>query len=82
MQNRDLGNEIEDQFNDVLSRFQSKELFQSNWDIATFAIFLTFIATVILLILLVLVRCCCCCCCSSSKSRKTKVGVDNLGMEP
>ncbi|XP_061080763.1 small integral membrane protein 22 [Conger conger] len=74
--------ELNDQLKDVLTRLQSKDLFQSDWDIAAFAIFFIFIGVVLLLVLLVLVRCCCCCCCDSEKPRRTKVGVDNLAMEP
>ncbi|KAJ0000676.1 hypothetical protein NQD34_005696, partial [Periophthalmus magnuspinnatus] len=54
-------------FNDVLSRFQSKEFFQSDWDIASFAVFFIFIGMVLLLFILVLIRCCCCCCCDEDK---------------
>ncbi|GCB72370.1 hypothetical protein scyTo_0001960 [Scyliorhinus torazame] len=64
---------------------RSKQLFQSNWDIATFAIFFIFIGAVLALILLVLIRCCWGCCFSSSPSKKHgkhKVGVDNLALEP
>ncbi|XP_067859844.1 small integral membrane protein 22 [Heptranchias perlo] len=86
MANRDVGTEIEAQFNDVVRRLQSKQLFQSDWDIATFAIFFIFIGAVLCLVLVVLVRCCWGCWCSSSPSKKkpqkSKVGVDNLGMEP
>uniref|UniRef100_A0A8C7SPP9 Uncharacterized protein n=1 Tax=Oncorhynchus mykiss TaxID=8022 RepID=A0A8C7SPP9_ONCMY len=32
-----------DQFTDVVSRLQSKQLFQSDWDIASFAVFFIFI---------------------------------------
>uniref|UniRef100_UPI00398E64FB small integral membrane protein 22 n=1 Tax=Pristiophorus japonicus TaxID=55135 RepID=UPI00398E64FB len=85
MADQDLGTQIEVQFNDVVRRLQSKQLFQSDWDIATFAIFFIFIGAVLFLVLLVLVRCCWGCCCSSSpskKPRKGKVGVDNLALEP
>uniref|UniRef100_A0A665U0J2 Uncharacterized protein n=1 Tax=Echeneis naucrates TaxID=173247 RepID=A0A665U0J2_ECHNA len=54
--------EFEEQFNDVVSRLQSKQLFQSDWDIASFAVFFIFIGMVLLLFILVLIRCCCCCC--------------------
>lgn len=43
MGQRDLEQEFEDQFNDVVSRLQSKQLFQSDWDIASFAVFFIFI---------------------------------------
>ncbi|XP_043567973.1 small integral membrane protein 22 [Chiloscyllium plagiosum] len=85
MSDQDLGTQIEAQFNDVVRRLQSKQLFQSNWDIATFAIFFIFIGAVLTLILLVLIRCCWGFCCSSSprkKHGKQKVGVDNLALEP
>uniref|UniRef100_A0A3Q3ES06 Small integral membrane protein 22 n=1 Tax=Labrus bergylta TaxID=56723 RepID=A0A3Q3ES06_9LABR len=58
---------IEDQFQDVVSRLQSKEFFQSDWDIASFAVFFIFIGMVLLLVILVLIRCCCCCCCDNEK---------------
>ncbi|KAL4659007.1 small integral membrane protein 22 [Arapaima gigas] len=62
---------------------ESKQLFQSDWDIASFAVFFIFIGMVLLLVLLVFIRCCCCCCCDAAeKPRKTKVGIDNLAMEP
>lgn len=85
MADKDLGTQIEAQFNDIVRRLQSKQLFQSNWDIATFAIFFIFIGAVLALILLVLIRCCCGFCFSSSPSKKRgkqKVGVDNLALEP
>ncbi|XP_072337834.1 small integral membrane protein 22 [Scyliorhinus torazame] len=85
MADQDLGSQLEAQFNDVVRRLQSKQLFQSNWDIATFAIFFIFIGAVLALILLVLIRCCWGCCFSSSPSKKHgkhKVGVDNLALEP
>uniref|UniRef100_A0A673BBI9 Uncharacterized protein n=1 Tax=Sphaeramia orbicularis TaxID=375764 RepID=A0A673BBI9_9TELE len=44
MADSNLQQEFEDQFNDVVSRLQSKQLFQSDWDIASFAIFFIFIA--------------------------------------
>ncbi|XP_014348198.1 small integral membrane protein 22 [Latimeria chalumnae] len=86
-QDQDLGQEIVVQLQDVLSRIQSKDLFQSDWDIACFIIFLLFIGTAVLLVLLVLIRCCCCCCCcdcesSHQKPQNRKVGVDNLALEP
>lgn len=43
MSSRDLQDEFEDQFNDVVTRLQSKNLFQSDWDIASFAVFFIFI---------------------------------------
>uniref|UniRef100_A0A4W6D4G6 Uncharacterized protein n=1 Tax=Lates calcarifer TaxID=8187 RepID=A0A4W6D4G6_LATCA len=47
-------------FNDVVSRLQSKQFFQSDWDIRFFCM-------VLLLVILVLIRCCCCCCCDDDK---------------
>ncbi|XP_072125644.1 small integral membrane protein 22 [Mobula birostris] len=83
MADQDVGAQIEAQFYDAVRRLQSKQLFQSTWDIATFAIFLIFIGAVLLLVLLVIICCFCGCCCSSpKKSSKRKVGVDNLGLEP
>ncbi|XP_066545723.1 small integral membrane protein 22 [Amia ocellicauda] len=83
MQKRDIQSELQSQFNDVVSRLQSKQMFQSDWDIASFAIFFIFIGTVLLLVVLVLIRCCCCCCCDTAdKPRRTKVGVDNYALEP
>ncbi|KAI1884652.1 hypothetical protein AGOR_G00228620 [Albula goreensis] len=82
MEQRNVQEELEEQFNDVLTRLQSKELFQSDWDIASFAVFFIFVGMVLLLILLVLIRCCCCCCCDTQKPRKKKVGIDNFAMEP
>lgn len=43
MADRDLAQQFEDQVQDVLSRLQSKELFRSDWDIASFAMFFIFI---------------------------------------
>ncbi|XP_021040893.1 small integral membrane protein 22 isoform X1 [Mus caroli] len=74
---------------EVLGRLRSRQLFQSEWDIAAFVVFLTFVGTVLLLLLLVFVHCCCCCCCSTSpRPRKVSPGkekpkgVDNLALEP
>ncbi|KAM9780624.1 small integral membrane protein 22 [Neosynchiropus ocellatus] len=74
--------QLEEQFNDVISRLQSKQLFQSDWDKASFAVFFIFIGMVLLLVVLVLVRCLCCCCCDDSQPRRHKVGIDNLALEP
>ncbi|CAJ0954732.1 unnamed protein product [Ranitomeya imitator] len=63
MTSNNIGQQLENQWNDVLGRLATKQLFQSDWDIAAFAIFFTFIGLILLLILLVLIRCCCCCCC-------------------
>nr|XP_021324900.1 small integral membrane protein 22 isoform X1 [Danio rerio] len=78
---KSIQQDFENQFNDVVSRLQSKQMFQSDWDIASFAIFFIFIGMVLLLVILVLIRCCCCCCCDE-KPRRQKVGIDNMGMEP
>ncbi|XP_063042878.1 small integral membrane protein 22 [Engraulis encrasicolus] len=77
----DLKEEFEDQFKDVVSRLQSKDLFQSDWDKASFAVFFIFIGMILLLILLVLIRCLCCCCCDE-KPRRHKVGIDNMALDP
>ncbi|XP_031675805.1 small integral membrane protein 22 isoform X1 [Oncorhynchus kisutch] len=80
MDQRSLQEEFKDQFTDVVSRLQSKQLFQSDWDIASFAVFFIFIGMVLLLVVLVLIRCCCCCCCDE-QPRRHKVGHENFGME-
>nr|XP_014429772.1 small integral membrane protein 22 [Pelodiscus sinensis] len=83
---QNLGEELNNQLNDALSRLASKQMFQSDWDIAAFAIFFIFIGTVLLLVLLALIRCCCCCDCDSGGLHKQvprkKVGIDNKAMEP
>ncbi|XP_054850811.1 small integral membrane protein 22 [Eublepharis macularius] len=86
-QGKDFGQELSNQINDALSRLASKEMFQSDWDIAAFAIFFIFIGAVLSLVLLVLIRCLCCCCCDCEHSGSyhkaaRKVGIDNQGMEP
>ncbi|MEQ2221962.1 hypothetical protein ILYODFUR_021028 [Ilyodon furcidens] len=43
MGQKNVQQDFGDQFNDVISRLQSKQLFQSDWDIASFAVFLIFI---------------------------------------
>lgn len=43
MEPKDLKQEFQDQFNDVVSRLQSQQFFQSDWDIASFAVFFIFI---------------------------------------
>ncbi|XP_043089862.1 small integral membrane protein 22 [Puntigrus tetrazona] len=78
---KSIQQDFENQFNDVVSRLQSKQMFQSDWDIASFAVFFIFIGMVLLLVILVLIRCCCCCCCDE-KPRRQKVGADNMAMEP
>ncbi|CAK6969651.1 small integral membrane protein 22 [Scomber scombrus] len=82
MAQRNIQQEFQDQFDDVVSRLQSKHFFQSDWDIASFAIFFIFIGMVLLLVILVLIRCCCCCCCEGDKPRRRKVGIDNMALEP
>ncbi|CAM5086984.1 small integral membrane protein 22 [Chelonia mydas] len=83
---QNLGEEFSNQINDVLSRLATKQMFQSDWDIAAFAIFFIFIGTVLLMVLLALIHCCCCCDCDSRGSHKKvprkKVGIDNKAMEP
>ncbi|XP_029010703.1 small integral membrane protein 22 [Betta splendens] len=74
--------QLQDQFNDVVSRLESKQFFQSDWDIASFAVFFIFIGMVVLLIILVLIKCCCCCCCDEPKPRRHKVGIENMALEP
>uniref|UniRef100_A0A3B4AI83 Uncharacterized protein n=1 Tax=Periophthalmus magnuspinnatus TaxID=409849 RepID=A0A3B4AI83_9GOBI len=63
-------------FNDVISRFQSKEFFQSDWDIASFAVFFIFIGESV---------------CGhpvcghpvcGHPPRRHKVGIDNYALEP
>uniref|UniRef100_A0A674ARU3 Uncharacterized protein n=1 Tax=Salmo trutta TaxID=8032 RepID=A0A674ARU3_SALTR len=79
MDQRNLQDEFKDQFTDVVSRLQSKQLFQSDWDIASFAVFFIFIGrnthththkllsililSGMVLLLVVLVLIRCCCCC-------------------
>lgn len=43
MDNRDLAEDFQNQFNDVVSRFQSKEFFQSYWDIVSLSVLFIFI---------------------------------------
>ncbi|XP_040012095.1 small integral membrane protein 22 [Xiphias gladius] len=82
MDQRAIQQEFEDQFNDVVSRLQTKQFFQSDWDIASFAVFLIFIGMVVLLVILVFIRCCCCCCCDDEQPRRRKVGIENMALEP
>lgn len=75
--------ELENEIENFLSRLARKTFFETEWDIAAFAIFLIFVGTVLLLLLLALTHCCCDC--DSPKRRKiprSKVGIDNLAMEP
>ncbi|KAM9391966.1 small integral membrane protein 22 isoform 1-T2 [Pholidichthys leucotaenia] len=82
MERRDLQQDFENQLNDAFARLQSKQFFQSEWDIASFAIFFIFIGMILLLVILVLIRCCCCCCCDDEKPRRHKVGIENMALEP
>lgn len=43
MDNRDLAEDFQNQFNDVVSRFQSKEFFQSDWDIVSLSVLFIFV---------------------------------------
>ncbi|XP_040046651.1 small integral membrane protein 22 [Gasterosteus aculeatus] len=80
MEHNDLQQELKDQLSHALSR---QHLFQSDWDIISFAVFFIFIGMVLLLVILVLIRCCCCCCgCCDEKPRRWKVGIENLALEP
>uniref|UniRef100_A0A3B3BAC7 Si:ch1073-443f11.2 n=1 Tax=Oryzias melastigma TaxID=30732 RepID=A0A3B3BAC7_ORYME len=82
MDQRNLQQDFQDQLNDVVGRFQSKNFFQSDLDIAFFAVFFIFIM-ILLLLILVLIRCCCCCCCQDDlKPRRQKRGVVNMALEP
>uniref|UniRef100_A0A8C6S547 Small integral membrane protein 22 n=1 Tax=Neogobius melanostomus TaxID=47308 RepID=A0A8C6S547_9GOBI len=67
MEKSSLEEQVQEHFNDVVSRLKSKEFFQSDWDKASFAIFFIFIGMILLLFILVLIRCCCCCCCDDNK---------------
>ncbi|KAM7333003.1 small integral membrane protein 22 isoform X1 [Microtus pennsylvanicus] len=84
----ELKQELEATAEEVLGRLKSHQLFQSDWDIAAFVVFLTFVGTVVLLLLLVVLHCCCCCCTTSPRPRKVSPGkekpkgVDNLALEP
>ncbi|XP_057632374.1 small integral membrane protein 22 isoform X1 [Chionomys nivalis] len=84
----ELKQELEATAEEVLGRLKSHQLFQSDWDIAAFVVFLTFVGTVVLLLLLVILHCCCCCCTTSPRPRKVSPGkekpkgVDNLALEP
>lgn len=82
MEKSDVEQQLQEQVSDVMSRFQSKEFFQSDWDIAFFALFFIFIGMIALLFVLVLIRCFCCCCCDSDKVRGRKVGIENMALEP
>ncbi|XP_027027700.1 small integral membrane protein 22 [Tachysurus vachellii] len=82
MSQNNLQQQFQNQVNDVFTRLENKQMFQSDWDIASFAIFFIFIGMVLLLIILVLIRCCCCCCLCDEKPRRHKVGIENMGLEP
>ncbi|XP_062874854.1 small integral membrane protein 22 [Trichomycterus rosablanca] len=82
MDQKNLQQEFQNQLVDVFSRMQSKQLFQSDWDVASFALFFIFIGMVLLLVILVLIRCCCCCCHCDDGPKHHKVGVDNMALEP
>lgn len=43
---KNIQQDFENQFNDVVSRLQSKKMFQSDWDIASFAVFFIFIGEI------------------------------------
>lgn len=43
MSQDNLQQEFQNQVNDVFTRLQNKQMFQSDWDIASFAIFFIFI---------------------------------------
>lgn len=43
MATKNLAEDFQNQFNDVVSRFQTKQFFQSDWDIVSFAVFFIFI---------------------------------------
>ncbi|XP_077589886.1 small integral membrane protein 22 [Stigmatopora nigra] len=68
---------FESQFNDVISRLESKLLFQTEWDIGFVVIFFVFVGLIVLLVLLVLIRCCCC----EAKPKRHKVGIENVPLE-
>lgn len=80
----ELKHKLEVTAEEVLGRLRSRQLFQSEWDIAALVVFLTFAGTVVVLLFLVVVHCCCCCCCCTSpRPRKEKPkGMDNLALEP
>ncbi|XP_016043139.1 small integral membrane protein 22 [Erinaceus europaeus] len=80
-----LEEELQDTVQDVLGKLKSRQLFQSSWDTAAFAVFLVFVGTVLLLMLLVLLHCCCSCGRHRRPSRPQKDhrrGMDNLALEP
>ncbi|XP_020834271.1 small integral membrane protein 22 [Phascolarctos cinereus] len=77
---KEVLSELQETAQELLSRLKSHHLFQSEWDIAAFVVFLTFTGTVLVLTLLVLLYCCCCN--SSSPPKRRPKGVDNLALEP
>ncbi|EDK97269.1 small integral membrane protein 22 isoform 1 [Mus musculus] len=89
LSDEELRQELQATAEEVLGRLRSRQLFQSEWDVAAFVVFLTFVGTVLLLLLLVFVHCCCCCCCNTSPrprkvspGKEKRNGVDNLALEP
>ncbi|KAF7652150.1 hypothetical protein LDENG_00100870 [Lucifuga dentata] len=80
MEQRDLAEELNAQVSEVVSRLQSKQLFQTDWDIASFAVFFIFVGMVVMLTILVIIRCCCCCCCDE-KPRRHKAGIENMALD-
>nr|XP_057904108.1 small integral membrane protein 22 [Doryrhamphus excisus] len=76
---RNIQEEFEGHFNDVISRLQSKQFFQSDWDIAFCVVFFVFFGIIVLMVTLILIRCCCCC---DEKPRHHKVGIENMTLEP
>lgn len=82
MDRSSLEEQVQEQFNEVISRFKSKQFFQSDWDIASFVLFFIFIGLILLLFILVLIRCFCCSCCDNDKPRHKKVGMENMALEP
>ncbi|XP_030581830.1 small integral membrane protein 22 [Archocentrus centrarchus] len=79
MEQRDIQKDV---FSDVISRLQAKQFFQSDWDIASCAVFFIFVGMILLFAILVLVHCCCCSCCTDEKPQRWKVGIENMALEP
>ncbi|XP_054614732.1 small integral membrane protein 22 [Dunckerocampus dactyliophorus] len=78
---RNIREDFEGHFNDVISRLQSKQFFQSYWDIGFCVVFFIFLGVIVVMVTLILIRCCCCCCCDE-KPRRHKVGIENMTLEP
>ncbi|XP_030315678.1 small integral membrane protein 22 [Calypte anna] len=75
--------DLEYEIHNYLSSLERRKFLENEWDIAAFAIILTFVGTVLLLLLMVLIHCCCNCDAPrKSKISRRKVGIDNLAMEP